>query len=174
MSSALVMLGLGSAFGAVMLVSISMQTQRQVRRRAETLLQTQVGDVAMPDQREQELAKPLAERMALPMIGALGAIGRRITPGGTRDRLTRKLVLAGSPAGWDAEKLVAFKAVGLGGMLFIGWALSKAAHLHGIRGTGPPSLMAGVGFAIPGAWIRQMAAHRREQLRRALPDTLDP
>src|SRR5437867_3532219 len=112
MSSVLVMLGLGSAFGAVMLVSISMQTSRQVRRRADALLQTQVGDVAVSDQREAELARPLAERVVLPLIGALGTIGKRITPAETRNRLTRKLVLAGTPAGWDAEKLVAFKVVG--------------------------------------------------------------
>jgi len=173
MSNVLAFLGLGSVFAAVMLVSIQVQTARQVRRRADTLLQTQVGDVAIPDQREEQLAKPLAERLALPMIGMLGTIGRRITRKDARERLTRKLVLAGSPAGWDAEKLVAFKAVGLGGMLFIGWALSKAAHLHGIVGTGLPFLMAGVGFAVPGAWIGQMAANRQEQIRRALPDTMD-
>src|SRR5438270_9294812 len=113
MSSVLAVLALGSTFGAVLLVSVSVQTSRQVRRRAEALLQTQVGDVALADQREEELAKPLAERVVLPLVGALGAIGKRITPGGARDRLTRRLVLAGSPAGWDAEKLVAFKAVGV-------------------------------------------------------------
>ena len=46
MSSVLVMLGLGSAFGAVLLTSISVQTTRQVRRRSEALLQTQVGAIA--------------------------------------------------------------------------------------------------------------------------------
>src|SRR5437764_4140675 len=173
MSSVLVVLGLGSAFGAVLLTSISVQTSRQVRRRAEALLQTQVGDVALPDQREEHLAKPLAERVAVPVIDALGAIGRRITPKGARERLTRRLVLAGTPAGWDAEKLVAFKAVGLGGMFFIGWALSKTAHLHGLVGTGLPFLMGGVGYAIPGAWVGQRAANRQEQIRRALPDTMD-
>jgi len=173
MSNLLVLLGLGSAFGAVMLVSIQMQTSRQVRKRAETLLQTQVGDVAIPDQREEELARPLAERVALPLIGALGTIGRRITPKDTRERLTRKLVLAGSPAGWDAEKLVAFKAVGLGGMLLIGFMLSKAAHMHGMLGTGVPFVMGATGYAIPGAWIGQKAAVRQEMIRRALPDTMD-
>jgi tight adherence protein C len=173
MSSALAVLALGSTFGAVLLVSVSVQTSRQVRRRAEALLQTQVGDVAVPDQREEELAKPLAERVVLPVAGALGAIGKRITPSETRDRLTRKLVLAGSPAGWDAEKLVAFKVVGLGGMLLIGWMLAKAAHLHGIVGTGLPFLMGATGYAMPGAWLGQAAAKRQESIRRALPDTMD-
>ena len=173
MSSALVLLGLGSAFGAVMLVSVSMQTSRQVRKRSEALLQTQVGDVTVPDQRAEQLAKPLAERIALPVIGALGAIGRRITRKDTRERLTRKLTLAGSPTGWDADKLVAFKAVALGGMLLIGWMLSKAAHFHGIVGTGMPFVMGATGYAIPGAWIGQMAGNRQESIRRALPDTMD-
>ena len=174
MSSALVLLGLGSAFGAVMLVSVSMQTSRQVRKRSEALLQTQVGDVTVPDQRAEQLAKPLAERIALPVIGALGAIGRRITRKDTRERLTRKLTLAGSPTGWDADKLVAFKAVALGGMLLIGWMLSKAAHFHGIVGTGMPFVMGATGYAIPGAWtVRDSRIGREKGLGSANRRQLD-
>jgi tight adherence protein C len=129
--------------------------------------------MTMPDQREQDLARPLAERIVVPVIGAFGSIGKWITPAETRTRLTRKLMLAGSPAGWDAEKVVAFKAVGVATLLFIGWSLSKVAHLHGLVGTGLPPLMAFVGYAMPGAWLGQAAANRQEAIRRALPDTMD-
>jgi tight adherence protein C len=103
----------------------------------------------------------------------MGAIGGRITPAETRERINRKLVLAGNPAAWDAEKIVAFKLIGLGSMLFVGWTLSHAAHLHGIPGVGLPILMTLVGYAIPGAWLGQMAGNRQEHIRRALPDTMD-
>jgi tight adherence protein C len=166
-------IALGATFGAVLMVSISVQSSRQVRRQSEALLQAQVGDMTIPDQREQDLAKPLAERVVLPVLGAFGAIGKRVTPGETRERITRKLTLAGSPAGWDAEKVVAFKVVGTATMLFIGWSLAKVAHLHGMLGTGLPIVMTLTGYAMPGAWLGQMAANRQEQIRRALPDTMD-
>src|SRR5213593_3754362 len=173
MSSVLLPVGMAAAFGAVLIVSFSLESARRVRRQTEALLQTQVGDVALPDQREQELAKPIAERVVLPVIGALGTIGKKITPVETRGRVTRKLILAGSPAGWDAEKVVAFKVVALGVMLFIGWSLAKVAHFHGLLGTGAPILMGVTGYAIPGAWLGQAGANRQEAIRRALPDTMD-
>ena len=62
-----------------------------------------------------------------PRAGAVGELrhararpvrraGRRashtVTPIDTRDRIAKKLVLAGSPAGWDAERVLAFKIIG--------------------------------------------------------------
>src|SRR5207302_7573494 len=151
MSNVMLPIALIATFGSVLIVGLSLESSRRVRRHTAQLLQAQVGDVTLPDQREQELAKPAVERIVLPVIGALGAIGRRITPAETRNRLQRKLMLAGSPAGWDAEKVVAFKVVGTASMLLIGFLLVKAAHLHGIVGTGLPILMALVVSAMPGA-----------------------
>ena len=173
MSSVFMPIALVATFGSVLVVGLSVESARRVRRQTDQLLQTQVGDVTIPDQREQELARPAVERIVLPLIGAFGTIGKRITPAETRNRLQRKLMLAGSPAGWDAEKVVAFKVVGTASMLLIGFLLVKAAHLHGIVGTGLPILMALVGYAMPGAWLGQAGGNRQEQIRRALPDTMD-
>src|SRR5438309_906905 len=173
MSSVLLPVALLATFGAVLVAALSLESSRRVRRQTTELLQAQVGDVSVPDQREQVLVKPVAERIVLPMLGAFGAIGRKITPAETKRRLDHKLMLAGSPAGWDAEKVVAFKVVGLATMLLIGWSLTKAAHLHGMVGTGLPVLMALVGYAMPGAWLGQAAGNRQESIRKALPDTMD-
>ena len=173
MSSVMLPIALIATFGSVLIVGLSLESSRRVRRHTAQLLQAQVGDVTLPDQREQELAKPAVERIVLPVIGALGAIGRKITPAETRNRLQRKLMLAGSPAGWDAEKVVAFKVVGTGTMLLVGFMLVKAAHLHGLLGTGLPIVMTLTGYAMPGAWLGQAGANRQEQIRRALPDTMD-
>src|SRR5438270_13748696 len=121
MSEVLLPIALVATFGTVLVVTIAVESARRVRRASVRLLEAQVGDVAVPDQREQDLAKPLAERVVLPVFGALGAIGRKITPSETRQRITRKLVLAGTPAGWDADKVVAFKVVGTGSMLLVGY-----------------------------------------------------
>src|SRR2546425_12062366 len=151
MSELLLPIALAATFGTVVVVTVALQSARHVRQHADALLQAQVGDVAIPDQREQELARPAAERLVLPLFGAIGAIGKRITPAETRERINRKLVLAGNPPGWDAEKVVAFKLIGLGTMLFVGFTLTKAAHLHGLVGWGVPILMTLLGYAMPGA-----------------------
>ena len=40
-------------------------------------------------------------------------LGRRFTPGDQAARLRRKLDLAGNPAGWDTDRVLAFKMLGL-------------------------------------------------------------
>src|SRR5438309_6686647 len=131
MSSVLLPVALLATFGAVLVAALSLESSRRVRRKTTELLQAQVGDASVPAQREQVLAKPVAERIVLPMLGAFGAIGRKITPAETKRRLDHKLMLAGSPAGWDAEKVVAFEVVGLATLPLIGWGLPEGAPLHG-------------------------------------------
>ena len=53
-----------------------------------------------------------------------GRVARRITPLDARDRVANKLLLAGSPEGWDAERVIAFKVIGAGGA-FVGAAAAR-------------------------------------------------
>src|SRR5437764_12980590 len=106
MSSVMLPLAIFATFGSVLVVALSMESARRVRRQTDQLLQTQVGDVTIADQHEQELAKPAVERLLLPLIGAVGTLGRRIPPAETSNRLQRRLMLAGPPAGGAAGKLL--------------------------------------------------------------------
>src|SRR5439155_3948906 len=85
--------------------------------RAVRLLESQVtgaGGQAPPrvDLREEELKENFGSRVFVPIVSKAGAIARRFTPLDTRDRITKKLLVAGSPAGWDAERVLAFKIIG--------------------------------------------------------------
>ena len=82
------------------------------KKRAVRLLESQVTRRKSVDLREQELSKNFGSRVVVPVVAKAGRIARRVTPLDTRDRVAKKLLLAGSPAGWDAERVMAFKIIG--------------------------------------------------------------
>ena len=58
------------------------------------------------------LKENFGDRIVLPVVSGAGKFARRVTPLDARNRIERKLLLAGSPAGWDAERVLAFKIIG--------------------------------------------------------------
>src|SRR5437879_768362 len=112
MSSLYLPLSLIATFAAIALLGLAAQLSTVDRRRAVQVLEAQVGTPST-DLWEEELSRPFWERVVRPLGLGLGSLGRRITPLGARDRIERKLILAGSPPGWDVERVAAFRAVGL-------------------------------------------------------------
>jgi Type II secretion system (T2SS), protein F len=115
---------------------------------------------------------PLSERIGLPLIRKLGAIGGAITPAGSRARIERQLDYAGNPGGWPVDRIVAAKGVGLvlgivAGVLF-GMMLGgfNMVLFCGIVG-------AVLGFVAPDLAIYNMGAKRQDEMRKSLPDVLD-
>src|SRR2546428_168446 len=126
MSSLFIPLALVATFSAVVLVGVALEGVFADRRRAVRFLETQVAP-SSASLRDQELSKPFMERALVPLVSGIGDMARRITPTDVSRRLARKLVLAGSPEGWDAEKVAAFKLVGAGAGGAIGLLLSQVA-----------------------------------------------
>src|SRR5919198_6062408 len=120
MSDIYLLLSLFGTFGAIAIAGIVVELGRAERSRTVELLQTQ-APTPLPDVRVQELQQPFAQRAIMPFVTTLGSVGRRITPLDMRKRIARKLVLAGSPAGWDAERIAALKVVG--GLIGLGVSL---------------------------------------------------
>lgn len=172
MSSVLLPLGLIGIFGAVVLGGIALESSLAIRRRAGELLEAQVPEVSQ-DLREQTLSRPFMDRVLVPFVSGLGAVARRITPADMRRRIARKLVLAGSPPGWDAEKIAAVKVFGSIGGGILGLVLAGLAGLSGSMYVGLAVFLAAFGYLIPGAGLGQKAINRQEAIRRALPDTID-
>ena len=172
MSSFLLPLALAGTFAAVVLVVVAAQASLADRRRAVELLRSQVGEVSA-NYRDQELAVPFFDRVVVPFVTALGEAAKRITPIGMRKRIARKLVLGGSPAGLDADKVAAFKVFGSLGCGALGFGLATLAGLSGTLV--PASTVFGLlfGYLLPGAGIGQRATNRQEGIQRALPDVMD-
>ena len=86
--------------------------------------------------------------------------------------LRRKLDLAGNPAGWNMDRVVALKALGL----MVGGGLGVLLPL--LTGSIPWALVLGIGLAalgyfLPNIILYQIAYNRSQEIQRGLPDALD-
>ena len=172
MSSVLLPFALLGTFGAIMMMGIAVESALASKRRAVRLLESQVGDVPV-DLRERELQKSFLDRAMVPIGSALGGALGRLTPMAWRERISKKLVLGGSPKGWDAEKVAAFKIIGGVCGAAVGFTLTRAANMSGTLSTVIPIAFAMVFYLMPGAMLGQAAAKRQDSIRKALPDTMD-
>src|SRR5262245_29587998 len=115
MSELWLVVAVAAVFGAAMLIGLAMDQTTSQRKRAVRLLESQVSgstSAASTDLREREMQRGFGERVLIPVVGGATRIARKVTPLDTRDRIAKKLLLAGSPPGWDAERVLAFKVIG--------------------------------------------------------------
>lgn len=120
--------------------------------------------------RQAELAVPLWRRLFQPLFGRLQ---RRQAPSSpAANALTKRLALAGSPGGLTASEFTILRYLTAAGGVVIGAALAA---------TGLPTatgviLAAGAGitgWAAPGFYLTSRINRRRQEVQKALPDTLD-
>src|SRR5688500_12108365 len=99
------------------------------RRASRRVLALAAGGTTVIDTRRSQVSGPLATRVIAPALERLGAATRRLTPAGVLDRISRQLTYAGSPIGWDAERILAYKLLGsvAFALLEIGRASCRAA-----------------------------------------------
>ena len=173
MSEIWLVLAVASAFFAVVLAGLAFEQGSSDKKNAVRLLESQVSSSESVNLREQELQKNFGSRVIVPVVSKAGRVARRVTPLDTRDRLATKLLLAGSPYGWDAERVMAFKIIGavagvVGGLVFA--ALVKPAPLIGIVATG---LLGFVGFVLPDSVVNRRVDERQKEILKTLSDTLD-
>jgi len=170
MSSLYLAFGVIGTFAAVVFARLTLRLSAQARRPVE-VLETQLRQAGV-DIRQQVLQRPFVERVLGPAVSALATLAGHLAPSGVRDRIATKLVLAGSPPSWTAERVLAFKGLGLilGAGLGYVVGLAGGPHLLGILWV---PLLAATLFLIPGAALGQAVLQRQEAIRRALPDTMD-
>src|ERR1041384_1325741 len=127
----MMVLGILLAFGAMLLVLVALQDY--VLSRAEiyrSLRSVRAIELTATDVRRRELAVPFTRRVLIPALRRFGQLGRRFTPQSVVERLSKEVVYAGSPPGWDAERIVAIKILTMGGGLVGGFFLAKALNFH--------------------------------------------
>ena len=130
-------------------------------------------EVMPHDLRQRQLATPFATRVLIPALKSAGRFGSRFTPGSVVERLEKEVVYAGSPPGWDAERILALKVLatigGVIGMYFVG----AAVGFHALRVIILMALGAFIGYYLPEWVLRSKSGARQKTMRRALPDALD-
>jgi tight adherence protein C len=174
MSNLWLALALVGTFLTIFLIGVVIDMLRREQKRPVTILESQVGQVTdSVDLREQELQGSAFERAIMPGAKRLGRGVARVTPVDLHGRIQRQLVLAGSPSGWDAERIVALKIIGavagvVGGALLLA-LLSLPSWLEIVLFVA----LVFFGYSLPSAQVSSMASKRQAAIRRQLPDVMD-
>jgi tight adherence protein C len=114
-----------------------------------------------PANQEQPLTAP---------PGWLRALGLRLSPSTAVATLQRRLDTAGNPKSWDADRLLAVKALGL---ILLG-GLGALYGLHNpALGVVTAVLGGGAGFFLPDLLLYNAAIKRQAKIQTALPDAMD-
>ena len=165
--SAVLTAGLGAIFLSVVAGVSAMvlvgQKRKQVVRSLEavTFAHYGHGPVAPPE-------RSFSDRVLLPGLARLAGLGRRLSPGGAATKLSRRLDLAGNPAGYDVERVLALKALGL----LVAGLLALLLVPGGLKVIGVPAAAA-FGFFLPDILLSNVGLKRQEAIQRELPDALD-
>jgi tight adherence protein C len=166
--------GLGCLFLAVALAVASTTFGRRERKAVSRSLEALATFRASPRVlRDHELEKPFAERVLGPLSHRFISAGRWATPDDRLDRVRRRLDLAGNPPGWDVDRILGLKALGLLVGLFLGAVVTPLLGV-GLRWTLIVTLCLTLfGWFAPTMWIYQLGYDRTERLRNELPDAID-
>lgn len=126
-----------------------------------------------PKELTADLNKPFSERIMEPLQKRALGIGRRLSGADSTERITHKLELAGSPAGWTVDRVVSLKVIGaVGGLI----AAGLVTLLLDLSLTPRIAVMAGglvVGYLGPNFYLYQRAYDRKERISRELADAID-
>lgn len=175
MSEVWLVLAVGCVFAFVVMVGIFVDLNQSERRRAVRLLESQVSATAGENVnlREQALSESFGRRILVPIVAGASRVARRVTPIDARDRVVRKLLLAGSPAGWDAERVLAFKIIGLGVGIALAFFVGTVVELSPFIRIVLIGLLAFVGFVAPDSFLNRRVEERQREILKTLSDTLD-
>lgn len=173
MSEIWLVLAAASAFFAVVLAGLAIESGMSDKKRAVRLLESQVSSSESVNLREQDLQRNFGARVVVPVVSKAGRIARRVTPLDTRDRVAKKLMLAGSPVGWDAERVMAFKVIGAVGGGIGGFVLALALQPAPFVSIVAIALLTFVGFVLPDSVLNRRVEERQREILKTLSDTLD-
>jgi tight adherence protein C len=129
-------------------------------------LRSPVGDL-----RAMAVQRAARERSAQPLLTRIGRLAQRFTPERRLAALEQRLLLAGTPAGWTVERVLAAKVLLAGTAAVIG-VLRFVAKPDGLGVVLAAALVA-FGWFGPDLLLRHRAEKRQEIVRRTLADAID-
>lgn len=158
-----------SIVGLVMALGATASDRQQVNRSLAAL------DALSPrrDEVRRELDRPFVERVLSPVLQRLSRFGGQLSPRDEASKLRHRIDLAGNPTGWDVERILAFKMIGLVCGVVVGLALPLALGGGLAVAAGVTVLLGTLGYFAPDIVLYQAAYNRSERIRRDLPDSMD-
>ena len=122
---------------------------------------------------EIELSASFAQRVIYPTLDAISNLVSQFTPAKTREKIRRRLELAGNPGNLTPGSFTVVQLVAtvvLGGLVFGLMLIAKPPMARRILFT---VLAALVGFFLPSLWLTSKIKRRQDEIIKALPDGLD-
>jgi tight adherence protein C len=173
MAILLLLAGVGALFLGITLAMTAVGTDVDERRAVGRSLAAVEAIRSAPDEMKKDLDKPFTDRVITPAMEQLTTLGRRFTPDDQAARIRRKLDLAGNPTGWDVNRIIAFKMLGLFAGAVVGLMLGLLVGSSPLVIIGLIIGSAVLGYFAPSIALYQSAYNRTEQMRKDLPDALD-
>lgn len=151
-------------------VAVGIAGRSSARRSSTAALQNIFGDGI--DTTDAELSAPLSQRLLGPVGQSLTRIARRVTPTTMIARLRQNTSLAGLGS-LGVEGALALKAAGAA-VLAVAFPVLMALLGMGFGNVILLGLVgAAIGFILPDVFIAKKGKARQEDIRKALPETLD-
>ena len=123
------------------------------------------------DLRASVLQQSAHDRAVAPLLGGLAGAARRLTPVGRLEALDHRLTLAGRPASWPLDRVLAAKIVlGVAAFLLGSFMFADNRTMLWLLTWGG---MTALGWFAPDLLIYSRGQERQQDIGKALPDTLD-
>src|SRR3954470_9450482 len=169
----MLLIGLGGVFLGVVLLLATIGVITSERQAVGRSLAAVEAIQTAPKALRSELDQPFRHRVVVPVMGRLSGIGRTLSPDGQSERIKRRLDLAGNPPQWTADRVFAFKMLGLLFGLIGGIGLSLAFGAGALLGLGLTLLLMAAGFYTADIVLLQISQTRQQRIQSDLPDALD-
>jgi tight adherence protein C len=164
-------LAFAAAIGlAVYTVSSSLQERAIMRRSIQALEGYELQGASV---REQEMLGNIGARVIAPVGAAVSKLIHRYTPVGYEQNLARKTTLAGSPAGFEVDRLLVLKLLGTASGVVWVPLVYFVLHAHGLLALGLTGVVWAGSFLGPDLALNRKIEERQHQIAVALPDILD-
>lgn len=162
-------LAIGALSGAIVLLVIALGTKASAAQPTTDVVVIDSTGAVLPSDSPFLAAATKTDEL-LPLYQRFGALARRLTPANYGRSLQRRLDLAGNPRSWTADRVLAFKGIGL--ILGLGLGVLAGAK-HGIGVLIFPVIGGLFGFFVADIWVRNLGERRQVLIRNGLPDAID-
>ncbi len=160
------------AVAAVVLGAWSASASLETRSGSKRSLRA-MDDYELADVRDEKMKEPIGARVIAPISRGILDLARRFTPAGYNENVKRKIVLAGSPPGYEVDRFLILKVLGFASVIVwipLAFTFLGDRKLFAILIVG---FAWGVCFFGPDIILDGRITKRREEIERRLPDTLD-
>lgn len=160
------------AVGAVTLGAWSASTSLELRTGAKRSMRA-MDDYETVNVRDQEMLERFSDRVVAPVGRRTLEVANKFTPVGYVENLKKKIVHAGSPPGYESDRFLILKVLGVASCLLwvaLGLWLFSDNMLLLLLFVG---FMCGISVFGPDLSLDRKIQDRRKEMERKLPDTLD-